>query len=68
MPKSRPEYWVPKLTRNKQRDEENYRKLTELGWRVLVIWECEINSSNLEKLFIKIRLEDNVINDEYDKS
>ena len=68
MPKSRPEYWVPKLTRNKQRDEENYRKLTELGWRVLVIWECEINSSNLEKLFIKIRLEDNVINDKYYKS
>lgn len=54
MPKSRQEYWIPKLTENKQRDEENYRKLTELGWRVLLIWECEINSSNLEQLFRKI--------------
>jgi DNA mismatch endonuclease (patch repair protein) len=42
IPKSRIEYWVPKLQRNKQRDSENLRKLRKLGWDVLVIWECEV--------------------------
>jgi DNA mismatch endonuclease (patch repair protein) len=41
IPKSRLEYWGPKLERNQGRDEENGRKLRELGWRVCVIWECE---------------------------
>ncbi|MBQ8171047.1 MAG: DNA mismatch endonuclease Vsr [Oscillospiraceae bacterium] len=54
MPKSRPEYWIPKLTRNKQRDEENFKKLTEMGWRVFVIWECEISQTVLRNLHAAI--------------
>lgn len=42
LPKSRTEYWGPKLSRNKQRDSVNRRALTLLGWKSLVIWECEI--------------------------
>ena len=41
IPKSRLEYWEPKLTKNQRRDEENGRKLRELDWRVYIIWECE---------------------------
>ena len=41
IPNSRPEYWIPKLERNVQRDEENRQKLKELGWQALVVWECE---------------------------
>jgi DNA mismatch endonuclease (patch repair protein) len=41
IPKSRREYWLPKLARNRRRDEENARKLRQLGWRVCVVWECE---------------------------
>jgi len=41
-PKSRLEYWGPKLERNRKRDTENQRKLRRIGWRVLVIWECQI--------------------------
>lgn len=41
-PKSHQEYWLPKLSRNKQRDEEHQIRLRELGWDVLVIWECKI--------------------------
>jgi DNA mismatch endonuclease (patch repair protein) len=44
IPSSRQEYWVPKLKRNKERDIENQRKLQELGWDVLIIWECELKS------------------------
>jgi DNA mismatch endonuclease (patch repair protein) len=42
LPKSRPEYWLPKLARNQQRDEIARKALAALGWRVLVIWECEV--------------------------
>jgi len=35
-------YWAPKLERNIGRDERNIRDLQELGWEVLVLWECEL--------------------------
>lgn len=41
LPKSNLEYWTEKLERNKARDLANRRRLTRLGWRCLVIWECE---------------------------
>jgi DNA mismatch endonuclease (patch repair protein) len=40
-PKSRPEYWLPKLARNVARDEASRIELQKLGWDVLVVWECE---------------------------
>jgi len=40
-PKSRREYWVPKLRRNAERDEQKIDQLHRLGYRVMVIWECE---------------------------
>lgn len=42
MPGSRLEYWKPKLERNAARDAANMAALIALGWRVLVLWECEI--------------------------
>lgn len=41
VPSSRRAYWLPKLTRNRERDKAAVRKLRREGWRVLVIWECE---------------------------
>jgi DNA mismatch endonuclease (patch repair protein) len=41
IPKSNQEYWVPKLQRNKVRDERNIELLEADGWQALVIWECE---------------------------
>ena len=43
VPSARPEYWLPKLERNKQRDRAALEALRSLGWRALVIWECELN-------------------------
>jgi DNA mismatch endonuclease (patch repair protein) len=45
LPKSRTDYWLPKLARNKQRDKENCKRLLKLGWRVFVVWECEIENT-----------------------
>ena len=42
LPKSRLDYWTPKLARNKQRDEESIALLVKLGWKVLVVWECDV--------------------------
>jgi DNA mismatch endonuclease (patch repair protein) len=39
-PKSNRNYWQPKLERNLARDMENQKKLTDQGWKILVIWEC----------------------------
>lgn len=45
MPISRQSYWVPKLSRNVERDEEVRSALQELGFDVLVIWECELKEA-----------------------
>jgi len=45
IPTSRTDYWLPKLTRNKNRDSANLRALKKLGWQVLVVWECETTNS-----------------------
>jgi DNA mismatch endonuclease (patch repair protein) len=41
LPKSRVDYWGPKISRNKERDAQNLIALKEHGWDVLTIWECE---------------------------
>lgn len=46
-PASRQEYWQPKLDRNKARDRSHLRALKELGWDVLIIWECELTNTVL---------------------
>ncbi|KAF0807657.1 DNA mismatch endonuclease Vsr [Alcanivorax xiamenensis] len=42
MPKSRVEFWRTKLEANRERDLRHQRALAEMGWRVLVVWECEL--------------------------
>jgi DNA mismatch endonuclease (patch repair protein) len=48
-PKSNEEYWTKKLMRNKARDEENKETLEKLGWKVLIVWECELKKSLIEE-------------------
>ena len=42
-PSSNREYWESKLARNRKRDSQNRRAITNLGWSSLVIWECQTN-------------------------
>ena len=42
IPKSRREYWHPKLKKNKERDKRNEANLRAEGWNVLTLWECEL--------------------------
>ncbi|HWE06984.1 MAG TPA: DNA mismatch endonuclease Vsr [Rhizomicrobium sp.] len=41
-PASNTDYWIAKLNRNVARDSSNRRRLRSLGWRMLVVWECEL--------------------------
>lgn len=49
LPKSNLEYWIPKLERNKKRDELNINLLQSDGWHVIVIWECELKTASDRK-------------------
>lgn len=54
LPKSRLDYWVPKLARNIERDAENIRALREGGWKVLIVWECQTRKiAPLQKRLVK---------------
>jgi DNA mismatch endonuclease, patch repair protein len=44
-PRSNVSYWSPKLLRNQLRDVVNRKALQKLGWKVLVLWECQIGNS-----------------------
>lgn len=48
-PKSRLEFWRPKLEGNRERDEKNNKALQRKGWKVMTIWECQLkNTGRLE--------------------
>jgi DNA mismatch endonuclease (patch repair protein) len=53
LPKSRLDFWLPKLDANRQRDLRNEHALREAGWDVLTIWECEL--SDMAQLKTRIR-------------
>jgi DNA mismatch endonuclease (patch repair protein) len=45
IPGSRLDYWEPKLKRNQIRDAANIAQLEAQGWKVLVVWECELKDA-----------------------
>lgn len=48
-PKSRTEWWLNKINGNKEKDKENEELLRKMGWKVIVIWECELKSGKRKK-------------------
>ncbi len=41
-PKTNRNYWLPKIARNRERDVRVIRELKRLGWRSMVVWECQL--------------------------
>lgn len=64
MPASNVEFWEQKLGANRERDQRNKRMLKALGWRVMTIWECQLNDRHLSNLARKIKAKDKGINAE----
>lgn len=48
-PSSNEDYWKKKILRNVERDEINIKELKDLGWKVLVVWECELKKATIDK-------------------
>lgn len=46
LPKTREAFWKAKFDRNVQRDAKVFKQLTDLGWRVVVLWECETKATD----------------------
>ena len=49
IPKTNREFWMAKIRRNKERDKEELRKLAEMGWHCITVWECELKPSMREE-------------------
>ncbi len=49
IPKTNREFWVAKIRRNKERDKEEQRKLAEMGWHCITVWECELKPKQREQ-------------------
>lgn len=49
LPRSNQDYWKPKIERNIERDAENKQKLEAAGWKVIVVWECELKKSLVDE-------------------
>ena len=51
LPKSNVEYWSIKFDRNVERDAENLKALEEAGWRVHILWECQLKKKTIDDTF-----------------
>jgi len=54
VPKTRTEWWLKKIDGNKLKDVENFNKLRSFGWKVLIVFECELKTNNLSNTFNKL--------------
>ena len=45
VPKTNTDFWVAKVRRNQERDQEVWRKLEAKGWSVIIVWECELEKN-----------------------
>ncbi len=61
LPKSRLDFWIPKLEANRTRDVRNAEALRDLGWQVLTLWECELKDGDAlrDRLAACLRTEGN---------
>lgn len=62
VPASNVEFWKQKLDSNRERDQRNNRSLKAYGWRVLTVWECQLDERHLARLVGKIKAKDKEIN------
>lgn len=55
LPKTNKKFWSLKIKGNIQRDKKNIQLLSDKGWKIIVIWECEINDNILKKYLDEIK-------------
>ena len=53
-PKSNADFWKEKISGNIRRDKDNIRKLSQLGWNIITVWECELKTDKREETLSKL--------------
>ena len=57
VPKTNTEFWVAKVARNQERDQEVWRKLEAKGWGVIIVWECQLKKAILDETVERVAAE-----------
>lgn len=57
VPKTNTEFWMAKVARNQERDQEVWRKLEAKGWSVIVVWECQLKKASLDETINRVAAE-----------
>lgn len=57
VPKTNTDYWVAKVNRNQERDQEVWRQLEAKGWSVIIVWECEVEKKQIDATVSRIASE-----------
>ena len=65
VPKTNTPFWVEKIARNQERDEEVWRQLEAKGWYVVIVWECELTKKNLDATIDRVEKEIHANGEEY---
>lgn len=53
-PKSNIEYWKQKIERNVKRDVQNYQEMKDMGWHVIIVWECKLKKKVRTKTLVEL--------------
>ena len=56
IPQTNREFWVNKIKRNQERDQQNYQVLHDNGWQVIVVWECQLMPKCIEETMLRVEL------------
>ncbi len=54
VPKTRQQWWLDKINRNKVKDAESYKELIDQNWKIITIWECELKKGKIEITLVKL--------------
>ena len=49
VPKTHTDFWIKKVTRNKERDRREQQQLARMGWHCITVWECELKKNKRER-------------------
>lgn len=53
-PKSNVDFWKEKITKNVERDKKKHLELQQLGWNVIVIWECQLKGTKFQQTILEL--------------
>ena len=57
IPKTNTDFWMAKVARNQDRDQEVWRQLEAKGWQVIIVWECQLKKAVFADTFERVRIE-----------